>query len=131
MPETRLKCPSCETVLKLTVPVASGKAIKCPKCGATIRVPAAAGKSGGPAAGITPVAPRSQPLRRADPDEEAEDLEDEEVSRLKKEVRRRLAEEDNFDEGPRKRRKKKKQRGLTLLWVLLGGGVGLVGIVLV
>src|SRR6266498_2747007 len=137
MPETKLKCPSCEAVLKLTAPVAPGKAIKCPKCGAAIRVPATAGKASGPAAGVTRAAPYPQPMRRAqpeeEPDEEAEDFEDEEAPRPKKKTRRGVEEEDDFDELPRKRRKKskKKQGNLALLWGLVGGGAGLVVIVLV
>ncbi len=137
MPETRLKCPSCKTVLKLAAPVDPGEVIKCPKCGAAMRVPAAAGKADGPAPGVARAASRPQPLRRAEPgeepDEEAEDIEDEEeVPRRKKKAQRSAEEEDDFDEGPRKRRKvKKKQGNAVLLWSLIGGGVGLVVVVVV
>ena len=48
MAETRVKCPSCEAVLKLAAPIPPGKAIKCPRCAATIRAPGA--RPGGPAA---------------------------------------------------------------------------------
>ena len=40
--------------VKLSAPVAPGKAIKCPKCGAAIRAPAESGKSGGPVAASRP-----------------------------------------------------------------------------
>src|SRR5262245_47492302 len=109
MPETRLKCPSCEAVLKLAAPLAPGKAIKCPKCAATIRAPAATGKSGGPVAASRP-APRPQAVRKPkpeeEPDEEAEDLDDED---------RPLA-------TPKKKRGSKRTRrgNPSLLWGLVG-----------
>jgi predicted Zn finger-like uncharacterized protein len=39
MPEARIKCPSCNTVLKVAEGIAPGRAVKCPKCGTVIRVP--------------------------------------------------------------------------------------------
>jgi len=96
MPETRLKCPSCEAVLKLSSPVAPGKAIKCPKCGAAIRAPAAALKSAAPAEASPQPAPRPQPPRAAKkptpeevPAEEVDLLKDDEkpAPRVKKRPR--------------------------------------------
>jgi hypothetical protein len=134
MPETRLKCPSCEAVLKLSAPLVHGKAIKCPKCGATIRAPATPCKSGGPGA-VTRPAPRPQPVRKARPEEEAEDLDDEEetVPRPRKGTRREADEGD--EELHRRKRKKKRDQDedgsrKKLLWIGLGGGATLlVGVV--
>ena len=41
MPETRLKCPSCDAVVKTAAALFVGKSIKCPKCHETIKVRAA------------------------------------------------------------------------------------------
>lgn len=138
MPETRLKCPSCEGVLKLSAPLAPGKAIKCPKCGAAVRAPAATGKSGGPVAASRP-APRPQAVRKPkpeeEPDEEAEDLDDEEEAPRPKKAARRAAddEDEDFDDRPRKRGKKskKKQGNPLLLWGSIGGGIAAILIVVV
>jgi hypothetical protein len=138
MPETRLKCPSCEAVLKLTAPLSPGKAIKCPKCGAAVRAPAATGKPGGSVAASRP-APRPQAVRKPkpeeEPDEEAEDLDDEEEAPRPKKGARRAAddEDEDFDDRPRKRGKKskKKQGNPLLLWGSIGGGVAAVLLVVV
>src|SRR5262249_4780888 len=138
MPETRLKCPSCEGLLKLSAPLAPGKAIKCPKCGAAVRAPAATGKSGGPVAASRP-APRPQAVRKPrpeeEPDEEAEDLDDEEEAPRPKKGARRAAddEDEDFDDRPRKRGKKskKKQGNPLLLWGSIGGGIAAILIVVV
>jgi len=135
MPETRLKCPSCEAVLKLAAPLAPGKAIKCPKCAATIRAPAAAAKSSGPTGGNVRPAPRTQPARKAQPEEEPdEEIEDEEEAPRPKKGARRAVDED--EEQPRKRKRRKKggkdEEGSRkkLLWIGIGGGAALlVGIV--
>jgi hypothetical protein len=133
MPETRLKCPSCEAVLKLSTPVAPGKAIRCPKCGAAIRAPAAPGKPAGRVA-ITRPAPRPPAVRKAKAEEEAEHLDDEEepVSRPRKGAWREADEED--EEWHRRKRKKRHRdedgSRNKFLWIGLGGGVTLlVGVV--
>lgn len=41
MSETRLKCPSCDAVVKTAATLFVGKSIKCPKCHETIKVRAA------------------------------------------------------------------------------------------
>jgi hypothetical protein len=131
MPETRLKCPSCEAVLKLTAPLSPGKAIKCPKCGKAVSAPSAAGKPGGQIAGSRP-GPRPQAVRKPkpeeEPDEEAEDLDDEEETRRPKKAARRAA--DDEDEEPRKRKRKKTRdedgSRKKLLWIGIGGGAALV-----
>jgi len=129
-----LKCPSCEGLLKLSAPLAPGKAIKCPKCGAAVPAPAATGKSGGPVAASRP-APRPQAVRKPkpeeEPDEEAEDLDEEEAPRPKKAARRAA---DDEDERPSKRKRKKTRdedsSRKKLLWIGIGGGAALlVGIV--
>src|SRR5438067_640166 len=103
MPEIRVKCPSCETVLKLSAPVVSGKAIKCPNCGAAVRVPVAAGKPSGPGAVGARSALRPQLVRTAKPeevpDEEIDDLEDEEETPQPKKAARRAVDDqdDDFD----------------------------------
>lgn len=86
MPETRLKCPNCEAVLKTTATLPAGKSVKCPKCQGMIRVPGgqpASAPTGPPAA-----RPKPAPPPKADPDEdedrdEAAEQEEEETPRAK------------------------------------------------
>jgi phage FluMu protein Com len=56
---TRFPCPSCNVILKLTIPVAAGKKIKCPKCAAVVTVPA---DEEAPAAPPGPAAPLRKPV---------------------------------------------------------------------
>jgi predicted Zn finger-like uncharacterized protein len=39
MPVDRVTCPKCQTVLRPTKPLLPGKAVKCPKCGASFTAP--------------------------------------------------------------------------------------------
>jgi hypothetical protein len=39
MPVDKVRCPQCNTVLRPTKPLAPGKAVKCPKCGAGFTAP--------------------------------------------------------------------------------------------
>jgi hypothetical protein len=127
MAETRLKCPSCEAVLKLAAPLAPGKAIKCPKCAATIRAPAAAAKSNGLTGGNVLPAPRPQPARKAKPEEKPDEEEDqdEEAPHPKKGARRVADDEDRGPPAPtpRARRSRKARGNQGLVWGTVGGGL--------
>lgn len=161
MPETRLKCPSCQAVLKTTQVLPAGKSIKCPKCQGAIRIPGAApAKPPQPAERPKP----APPPKKADPDDE--DVEREEVEEEEEESRpapkktapaaRRQSPEESADdeeeaaddeepadeeeeeEKPRKKKKKKdkKDRQKTSgnknqLWLWLGIGGGAVAAIVV
>lgn len=77
MPETRLKCPNCEAVLKTTAVLPAGKSIKCPKCQGAIRVPGGAVQTA--AAPSKPLAARPNPApppKKADPDDDDQEREE-------------------------------------------------------
>jgi cell division protein FtsB len=62
MPTNRLSCPSCGAGLKLAVAVPAGKAVKCPKCAAVFKAPAAVeAPAGPPQPAQAPPAPAVQP----------------------------------------------------------------------
>jgi hypothetical protein len=142
-------CPSCPT--KLSAPdSAAGKAVRCPKCGATAPVPALLPAEEVPVVegNLTPPKPKPKPvLAEAEEDEaprkkprrdEGEDAdeaprkkarrdEDEEEERPRKK-RRRYADDDDdydFDQPRRKRRPSRSAGGGAMLAVIIVGGLAL------
>lgn len=96
-PISILPCPDCG--VKLKVPL--GRAVRCPKCSATVRAPAASA----PAA-VRPAKP-VRPAKRQDPDalEEVEPLEEVEEERPRPKRRR----DEEEDERPRSRRRREEE----------------------
>ena len=143
MPETKMKCDSCEAVLRIPATIPPGKSIKCPKCGAAIRVPGAVAKSPAPrpAADSARPAPKKASRKEEEPDEDLEQSEekesagtdsaDDDEAPAKKKTRGEESPEDR--PGKKKKRKKKKDSGgrKHLLWIGIGGGAAvLAGIII-
>jgi hypothetical protein len=100
MPETRLTCPTCGTVLKLAQEVPPGKKIKCPKCSAVFTM-------GGEAPPVSAERPASSPARRpASPPPADDDLDFEPPPKRSSRPPARPAadEDDDFDAPPPPRR---------------------------
>lgn len=146
MATTSLRCPHCESVLRMANPPAAGKKIKCPRC-ATIFAPAdhivtdmATAVKPTTDKPARPV-PALRPAQPPQADEEADkprsrqqhDSEDEERPRRGQARRRRDGDddEDYEEERPRRKRKKKQQSNVGLIiGVCAGGGVLLLAAVI-
>lgn len=128
MPETKLKCPSCNVVLKIPDTIAPGKSIKCPKCAETIRIPGAPAPR--PKQRV-PVEDDEETEQTAD--EENEEAEDEADTQPAKKAARREAETDDEPVKKKKKKKRKQESGSNkkLLWFGVGGGTAVLGVVLI
>src|SRR5262245_41607911 len=110
MQATKLTCPDCNATLQTAKPIPPGAKIKCPKCGSSFAVPAAANGNGSAVKTINRIAAsnppssavrKSRPMPRADVDDE-----------------------DDADDPHGKKKKKfnsRKESGSgAMLWVVLG-----------
>jgi hypothetical protein len=126
---TKLTCPSCNTVLKLSVPVAAGKKIKCPRCAAVF--PMAAEEEVEARVTATKPAPAKAPApsARTSPPSDASAFQKEARAPAAKPRLERVSTVEPEDDEDRPRRSATKGRtkksNAPLVWGLVGGGVGL------
>ncbi|MDB5308600.1 MAG: trypsin-like serine protease with C-terminal domain [Gemmataceae bacterium] len=128
---TSLRCPECDSLLRLATAPGAGQKVRCPKCGTAFQptagaedeptAPRVASRS---RAGDADDAPRA---RKSNPDrDDRDDRDDDERPRTRTSASRRSRSEDDDDDRPSRPRRKKqtqKQNGGLLIGLIAGGGV--------
>ena len=118
-----LRCPKCETSLRLAAAPTAGQKVKCPKCG-TAFSPESEPPKAPPRPAVAPLslpdedeapAPVREPVMKARRD-------DEEPPRSAPKRRREPDEDEDEDRRPRRRKKEREKGGGFLIGLLVGGG---------
>src|SRR3989442_1574388 len=115
MPEHKITCPSCKTVLKSAQPLPPGKKIKCPKCQQVFMTAPAAPAAPEVAEEIVPAAAVPPPPRR--PAREPQDDDTVPLTRRKGPP--------SADDDPKRRPANKKNLGMIMACVGGGSFVGM------
>ncbi|HEX5271354.1 MAG TPA: hypothetical protein VFW33_12735 [Gemmataceae bacterium] len=138
MPVTQVKCPSCQTLLKLNAVPAAGAAIRCPKCSKPFRLAGVPKQPAAPppAKAAAPAPPPARPSKPAPPaaaprpkPKPPRDEDEDEPRRAPERRPARKRDEDEDDDRPAKLAKKSgRGKGLVLvllvLFLLCGGVAG-------